>query len=65
MRDIAAARDLAHRLAITVAPADRLAPLMFGQFRRAAELDAARLGPLAALAGARFDKVALELRQPA
>jgi hypothetical protein len=65
MRDIVAARDLAHRLPVAVAPADRLAPLVLGQFRRSAKLDAARPGPLAALAGARPDKVALELRQPA
>src|SRR3954454_8535788 len=43
MRDIVAAGALAHRLAVAVAPADRFALLVFGQFRFVAELDAARL----------------------
>ncbi len=64
MADVIAAGDLAHRLTITVTSADCLAPLVFGQFRWAAELDTLGLGPLAALAGAHPDKVALELRQP-
>jgi hypothetical protein len=46
VRDVVAAGDLAHRLAVDVAPADRLALLVFGQFRFAAELDAACLGAL-------------------
>jgi hypothetical protein len=41
MRDIVTAGDLAHRLAVVVAAADRLALLVFGQFWFAAELDAA------------------------
>ena len=64
MTDVVAAGDLAHRLAVKVAPADRLALLMIGQFRFAAELDASRFGPLTALAGTGADQVALELRQP-
>src|SRR5262249_17929640 len=52
VRDVVAARDLAHRLAIDIASTDRLAPLMLGQFRFAAELDAAGPGALATLAGA-------------
>jgi hypothetical protein len=44
--DVVAAGDLAHRLAVMVAAADRFALLVFGQFRFAAELDAARLGAL-------------------
>jgi hypothetical protein len=51
--DVVAAGNLAHRLAVTVAAANRLALLVFGQFRFAAELDASRLGALAAFAGAR------------
>ena len=58
MADVVAARDLAHRLALLVAPSDRLALLMFGQFRFAAELDAARLGAFAAFTGAGADQLA-------
>jgi hypothetical protein len=53
--DIVTAGNLAHRLAIAAAPAHRLALLMLGQFRFAAELYAARLGTVAAFAGARAD----------
>jgi hypothetical protein len=50
MRDIVAPRDLAHGFAVDVVPAKRLGLLVVGQFRLAAQLDAAGLGPLAALA---------------
>jgi hypothetical protein len=50
--DIVAAGDVAYRLAVLVAAADRLALLVLGQFRFAAELDASRFGALAFLAGA-------------
>ena len=39
MADIVAAGNLAHRLAVTVATADRLALLMLGQFRLSTKLD--------------------------
>ena len=52
------------RLAVAVAAADRLALLVFGQFRFAAELDAASLGAVASFSGARADQIPLELRQP-
>src|SRR4051812_38859621 len=58
MRDIVAAGDLAHRLAVAVSPADRFALLVFDQFRFVAELDAARLRALAALAGPRTERQA-------
>jgi hypothetical protein len=63
--DIIAAGDLAHRLAVDVAPADRLAPLVVGQFWFAAELHATRLGAFASFAGAGADEVALELGEAA
>src|SRR5256885_17076687 len=53
--DVVAAGDLAHGLAVFVAPADRLALLIVGQFRFAAELDAARLGACASFPGAGAD----------
>ena len=53
--DVVAAGNVADRLAVDVAAADRFALLVLGQFRLATELDAARLGPLAAFAGARAD----------
>src|ERR1700726_4395798 len=65
VRDVVGASDLAHRLAVDVAPASRLALLKFRQFRFAAKLDSAPLGALPALAGAGTDQVALELGQPA
>src|SRR5690349_23637805 len=65
VRDIVAARDLAHRLAVEVAATDRLALLVFGQFRFAAELDAACLRALAALASACPDQIALKLGKAA
>jgi hypothetical protein len=43
MADVVAAGDLAHWLAVAVAAADRLALLVLGQFRFAAELDTVRL----------------------
>ena len=65
MTDVIAAGDVAHRLAVDVAPTNRLALLMIGQFRLAAHLDAARFGPLASLAGAGADQLFLELGQAA
>jgi hypothetical protein len=53
--DIVATGDLAHRLAIDVAPTDRLALLVFGELRFPTEFHAARLGTLATLAGACAD----------
>jgi hypothetical protein len=61
MTDIVAACDLAHRLAVAVAATDRLAPLVVGQFRFAAELDTTRHGPRPAFAGARADQIPFEL----
>ena len=52
---VVAAGDVADWLAVHVAAFDRLLPLMNRQLRLAAELDAPRLGPLAAFAGARAD----------
>jgi len=63
--DVVVAGNHAHRLTVAVAAADRLALLVFGQFRLAAKLEAARLGALAPLAGACADQLSLELRQPA
>lgn len=63
MTDIVAAGDLARWLAQLVAAADRLTPLVVGQFRFAPHLDAARLSTFAAFAGARPDQIALELRK--
>ena len=51
--DVVAAGNFAHRLAVLVAAADRLALLVFGQFRFAAELDAASLGAVASFRRAR------------
>jgi hypothetical protein len=65
VRDIIATGDLAHRLAQLVTAANRLPLLMLGQLRPAAHLDAARFRPLAALASARPDKVALKLCEAA
>src|SRR5438067_3623461 len=50
--DVVGARDLAHWLAVAVAAANRLALLVLGQFRFAAELDASRFGAVASFAGA-------------
>jgi hypothetical protein len=58
------ARDLAERFA-PVAAAYRLAPLVRGELEGSAQTLPARLGPLAALAGAGADQFALELCQPA
>ncbi len=63
--DVVTAGDLAQWLAVEVASADRLALLVFGQFRFAAELDAARFSAVASFTGARADQIPLELRQPA
>jgi hypothetical protein len=61
MTDVVAAGDLAHWLAVGVAAAERLALLVFGQFRLAPELDAARFGA----GGAGADQLFLKLGQPA
>jgi hypothetical protein len=53
--DVVGAGDLAHWLVLTVAAGDRLALLVFGEFRFAAEFDAARFGALPSFAGARAD----------
>jgi hypothetical protein len=45
----------------TVAPPDRLAPLVFGQFRLATEFDTSGFRPLASLARACANQIALEL----
>jgi len=63
--DVVAAGDLAHWLAVATAAADRLALLVFRQFRFAAQLDAACLGAFASFTGAGADQVPLELGQPA
>ena len=63
--DIVGAGDLAQWLAVLVAAPNRLALLVFGQFRFAAELDAARLGALVSFAGAGAEQIPLELGQPA
>ena len=55
MADVVAAGNLAHRLAVAVAPADRLALLAFGQFRFAAEPDAPLFGAGPSFTGARAD----------
>ena len=55
MRDVVASGNFSHWLAVAVAAADRLALLVFGHFRFAAKLDAARFGALSALTGARAD----------
>lgn len=65
MRDVVAAGNLADSLAVLVAAADRLALLVVGQLRFAAELDVARLGPLAAFASAGADQIALHLGEAA
>src|SRR5258708_23675927 len=65
VRDIIAAGDLTHWLAVAVAAANRLALLVFGQFRFATKLNPASLGALATFAGARADQISLELGQPA
>ena len=52
MANVVAASDLAQRLAVAVAAADRLPFLVFGQFRCAAEPDAARLGAFASFTSA-------------
>jgi hypothetical protein len=52
VRDVVAAGNLAHWLAVVVAATDRLPLLVFGQFRFAAELDAAFLGAFPSFAGA-------------
>jgi hypothetical protein len=65
MTDIVAAGNFAHRLAFAVAAADRLALLVFGHFRFAAKLDAARLGAFPPFAGSRADQTPLELSQSA
>ena len=65
MRDIVAAGDLAHWLAVTVAAADRLPLLVFSELGFPAEFDAASLGARAAFAGAGADQIALELRKAA
>ena len=49
MADVVAAGDLAHRFAVAVTAAYRLALLMVGQFGLSAELDAACFGACAAL----------------
>jgi hypothetical protein len=49
--DVAAAGDLAHRLVKDLSPPDRLALLVFGHFRFAAELDATCLGAVASFIG--------------
>jgi hypothetical protein len=61
--DVVAAGDLAHGFAISVAAADRLALLVLGQFRFAAEFDAARFGAFASFTGAGTDQL-LKLGQP-
>jgi len=58
--DVVAARDLHQRLAV-VAPLDRFGPLVRGELRLAAHLQAARLRPCPAFPGGRPDEVALEL----
>jgi hypothetical protein len=63
--DVVAAGNLAYRLAIMVAATDRLALLVFRQFRFAAELDAARLGAFPSFTGAGAYQIPLELGQPA
>src|SRR2546425_2415783 len=62
--DIVGAGDLPHPLA-TGAALKGLALLVRGELRAASQLHAARLGAGAALAGAGFDQVALELGQAA
>jgi hypothetical protein len=54
-RDIIAARDRGESVAVHVASADRLALLVRGQLWFAAELEAARLGPLPPFACAGTD----------
>jgi hypothetical protein len=64
VRNIEGPGNLAHRLALDVAPPDRLAYLVGGEFRLAPHLHAPRLGAFPALARAGADQVALEFRQP-
>jgi len=52
---VVAAGNVAERLALAVAAADRLAFLMVGELRLAAELDATGFGALASLTGAGAD----------
>src|SRR5437016_11145394 len=49
----------------TVAPPDRLAALVFGQFRLETEFDTSGFRPLASLARACADPIALELGEAA
>src|SRR5438045_4145218 len=64
MADIVAARDLGHRLT-TLAASQRLALLMWGEFRSTAEPYAAGFRPCPPLASSRTDQFALELGEPA
>src|ERR1700730_10838033 len=53
--DVVAAGNLAHRLAVVVPAANRLAFLMFGQFRFSSKFHAARFGPFPSFPGAAAD----------
>ena len=57
--------DLAHRLTVTVAALDGLAPLVRCQLRLAAEPHPTGLGPFPPLGCTRADQLALELGQAA
>ena len=63
--DIEAARNVTHGFVAAIPPPDRLALLVRGELRLAPHLHATSLGPLAALACARPDKVTLELCEAA
>ena len=65
MAHVVAGGDLAQRFVATVAALDRLALLVRGELRLAAQLHAARHGARPAFAGARADQLALELGQAA
>ena len=62
--DVVATGDLPHGLAVLLAAKGFLL-LVLGELLRSAHIHAARLRPLAALAGARPDQVALELCEAA
>jgi hypothetical protein len=52
MTDVVVAGDLAHPLAVTVAAADLLTPLLGGKLRRPSRIPLACLGPLPVFPGA-------------